>query len=387
MVPLLLVVSAVAADARGTMDLRILVVAEDTQRAEELYGGLRGAGLLVVDLEERAGVDLAAPPHAELGTRDAAREHLQRARGKLRDLDTLGARADVDAALDEIVRLEHPEDAREIWVDALLVRANLALVDNRADDAAGDLALVSRLAPEHTELSPSLYAPSVVEAYAAARAAALAAPPATLVVRPRAAGFAAASVLVDGRPFAGEALPAGPHAITARAEAGGRQVGQRTVVLTLSPAAPVVFAPFLAPADAAAERARLVALVRTGDAHALAALADASAARAILVESKDARTLFVAGRGVAPLVTASREPAVVGAAVLRALQAPAGARADGTVAGEGEGDNTWLWGVAGAGAVALVGASVGGGFALWYFQSPAPQKDAARPLPVTGFVP
>ncbi|HEY4221096.1 MAG TPA: hypothetical protein VGO62_07130, partial [Myxococcota bacterium] len=266
----------------GSLDAsRILVVGDDgtdPARMEEIYSGLRAAGLLPVELDERAGVDraLTAPP--DVGAHDEARAHLQEARARFRDLELDATREAADAAVAEVLRLASPEDAVDVLIDALILKASVALQAGLDDEAKSDLALVSRLDPARSELNAGLYPPSLCEAYVDARAAARAAPSAALVVRPRVAGFHRAAVLIDGAPPPA-LLGAGPHLVTVRA--AGMVSYARLV--SLDAKEPTVLAPFLAPADAAPRRRALVVAARAAvddaaRAQSLAALADLSAA-------------------------------------------------------------------------------------------------------------
>src|SRR5690242_6619282 len=87
------------AEGDASDGLRILVVAPaaDAARVEEIYSGLRAAGLQPVELDERAGVDREGAPPAALGAREEARAHLQEAKARFRDLDLDGTRAALQA--------------------------------------------------------------------------------------------------------------------------------------------------------------------------------------------------------------------------------------------------------------------------------------------------
>lgn len=366
-------------------DARILVVPSDAARAEELYAGLRAAGLLPVGVEERAGVDLPALEESEPGTRDGARAKLQEARALLRELDAAGARAAVDAAVDEVIRLDQPQDAVELLVDALLVRATLALIEGRVDDVRADLLLTSRLEPARTELHPGLYPPSLVEAYAAARAVdAEERARATLVVRPRAAGFAPTRVLVDARAWDGAPLAPGPHLLVVQ----GDGVVPRSEVRDLDAAAPTLLEPFLAPAGAGAARAALVTAARAARtdaevAAALAALGDAAAARVVVLELPARLVLFVAGQPVTSLVPPARDGVTVGRVVLAALQpARSGAGTAPPPARDDEGPSPALvWGAVTVSAAVVV---LGSGAAVltWALWPPDDIAPPPRPVPV-----
>ena len=304
--------------------LRILVVpteGEDSARVEEVYAGLRAAGLQPVELDERAGVDRTAPPLPARGTLDNARAHLLEARARFHDLDLDAARAAADAAVDEVLRLGQPESALDVMIDALLLKANAALQAGNDSDARSTLTLVKHLDPTRTELHPGLYPPSLCEAYAAAGAADVV--PASLVVRARVAGFTVPEVLIDGRAPAAT-INAGPHIVMVRA-AGAVPFAR---VLVLPAVEPMVLAPFLAPADAVGRRQALVHAARAASddaarTRALADLASLCAARAVLYVAGPAAALW-SSRGLEPLpLVSAADGGALGQATLAALQAPA----------------------------------------------------------------
>ncbi len=233
------------------------------------------------------------------------------------------------------MRLERPEDALDTLADALVLRASIALQAGLEDEAREALVLLSRLEPERVALHPGLYAPSLVEAYAAARSDEQARPAGALVVRPRVAGFTTPELLVDGRPASvGAALPLrlGAHLVTVRTHAD-RAAPSEDGALPFSQIvdvgdAPIALEPFLAPADAAERRATLVA--QAGDAagdvaraNALSALASLCAARAVLFVDDKVASLWVPGKTIEALrVPATSDGDLVGRATLAALQAP-----------------------------------------------------------------
>ncbi|MBI1947478.1 MAG: hypothetical protein HYS27_17440 [Deltaproteobacteria bacterium] len=330
MVPILALLIAAAAPRPAPADgARLLVVPEpntDAARVDELYDGLRAAGLSLVGLDERAGVDRPAGEPSAPGVRDDARARIASARARFYELELETAKGEIDAALDELVRLERPEDALELFEEALLVRATI--VSAGGGDVDRDLALLAHLVPAREALNPAVHAPSLVDAYARVRAAALAAKPGTLRVRPRVANLSPPQVLVDGRPPAAD-LVQGPHLVLARAQ--GTEPFARLVDLGEEP---LMLEPFLAPRGAGALRAAAVQrardakteLERTG---ALAELAALCAARGVVLVSASGAELWVRdppeGRPqLSPLaVSAGADGAAVGTATLAALQAPA----------------------------------------------------------------
>lgn len=308
---------------------RLLVVPEpdaDEARVAELYAGLRAAGLSAVELDERAGVDRPVAAPAAVGVRDEARARLALARARFHELELEKAGDAVDAALEELVRLERPEEALDLFEEALLVRVTIAQA--AGGDLDHDLSLLAHLMPEREALNPAVHPPSLVEAYARARAAALGAPPATLELRPRVAGFAVAQVLIDGRPSQGP-VAKGPHLVIARAD--GTATFARLVELGDEPQ---VLEPFLAPRDAAEQRAAAVATARAALTElergaALDTLASLCAARGVVLVSASGAQLYVRdpAEGRPPLqplaVAAGADGAALGTATLAALQAPA----------------------------------------------------------------
>lgn len=388
----LLVLAAPAPAPRAAGDaeaLRILVVAPGAaaDRTEELYAGLRAAGLLAVELDERAGVDRPAPAVTTAGTRDEVRARVTEARARFRDLDFDGATSSLDEAFDELLRLDRPEDSLADVADALLLRAHIALQREDVGRAKDALTLLARLEPERESLNAGLYPPSLVDAYAAARAEVPQAPTSTLIVRPRVAGFAPAEIVVDGRPASGAALGValgeGDHLVTARS--AGAVTFSRLV--RVEPGAPVVLEPFLAPAGAVERRAALVEQAATaGDdvarAPLLAELASSCAARAVLWVDATHAALFVPGRGVDALQVAPTAPGLdVGRAALAALQAPA--RRDAGLPPVDE--PSWITAAAWAGGSAAALVVVGGAIAaaVWALLPASPPDPPPRPVPVS----
>ena len=244
--------------AARTGSLHVLVIPRAGMAAaavDDLYARLRDEGLLPVGLAERAGVDLPVPTDPP-GTadRERARAALLRAKAAFRELDIDTARSAVAAAIDELLGLYDPLDARDLLADALLLRASVKLASGALQNADPDLVLLARLEPQREALDPGLHPPSLVEAFAQARAAERSLPRGALELRPRAAQFVRPTVQVDGIPFDGkEALRAGPHLVVIRA-ANALSFAQ---IVSLGDE-PLVLEPFLGPTNAAARRAALV---------------------------------------------------------------------------------------------------------------------------------
>lgn len=365
---------------------RLLVVPEptaDAARVDELYDGLRAAGLSLVELDERAGVDRPVGAPALPGVRDEARAHIANARARYHELELEVAKGEIDVALDELVRLERPEDALELFEEALVVRATVLAASGGEVDH--DLALLAHLVPARDALNPAVHAPSLVDAYARVRAAALAAPPGTLLVRPRVAGFAMAQLLVDGRPALGEVVR-GPHLVIVRAD--GAETFARIVEVG---AEPVVLEPFLAPREASARRAVAVERARAAATElergaALAELAALCAARGVVLLSDAGALLWVRDppEGRAPLtplaVAAGAEGGAVGTATLAALQAPAKQRL-----GLPDDDGVapaLAWAVGAGGVTTAVGLLAVGVWALWPYDVWPNEKQPLPPRPV-----
>lgn len=314
----------------GAGGLRLLVVPRADarpERVEALYAGLRDVGLAPVGLLERRGVDLPVDEDAApRATVDEVRAAFLHARARYRALEMDAVRDALDEALDLLLRLDAPHAAADLVADVLLLRAEIALVENRADDARRELLLLARLEPDRAALNAGLYPPPLVEAYDAARRFDAEAATGFLSVLPRVAGADDPDVFVDGRPLprgAREGLrpKIGPHLVTVRAD-GVRGASR---VVEVEAQQPLSFEPFLAPDRADHERAAIVARVRAGDAvdDDLARLCGLSAAGAAVLLVDDAPRLFVPGRGVFPIATSpDADPIVVGRATLAALRAP-----------------------------------------------------------------
>jgi hypothetical protein len=386
------VTSSPARDPVDSDGLRILVVPRDdveAARVDALYAGLRGVGLAPVGLEERAGVDRPVPPELPPATRDGVRIALQDARVHYRALDDLDVvRGDLTRAVDELVRLDRPEDALDVLDEILLLRADVALVSGNVESAQHDLLLLARLAPERTELHPGLYAPRLVEAYARARKRNSEAAEATLVVQPRVANRVRAEVDVDGvRTPATDVelhLGAGPHLVTVRA------IGVASVssMIDLRADDTTVIDPFVAPRGAPALRQALTHQVQHAPVEderlgALDRLAPLSAAGAVLVVVGPRAQLYVPGRGLLLLpVTSKAEATAIGRATLALLQQPV---VDDTTPPPPDLTHTDS---VDFGAVALlttvgVTALAGLGVAIWALAPPSPGKAPARPVVVS----
>lgn len=372
-----------AADpSRGAGGLRLLVVppaGASSERVEAVYAGLRDVGLAPVGLLERAGVDLPVEGRGRgRATIDDVREAFLRARAGYRALEMDDARAALDDALDAAVRLDAPHVAKDLVADLLLLRAEVAIVEGRDDDARRELLLLTRLDHDRAELNPGLYAPALVDAYADARRVDLESPTGFLSVLPRVAGGAEPEVVLDGvavpRGARERMRPkTGPHLLTVRAEG----VPSASRIVDVDEQQPISFEPFLAPEGADQERAALVDAIRRGGGGepALARLCALSAAGAAVVIVDDEPRLFVPGRGLAALAArADDEPLTIGRSALAALRAPFAEEVEARVDPAGV-----LVGVGvGAGVLVALGGLTGVAvWQLWPHPSPAPPPPPA----------
>jgi hypothetical protein len=360
---------------------RVLVVPADeasAARVDEVYAGLRAAGLQVVDYEERAGVDLPAGPPARLGARDDARDLLQEARARFRELDLPAARTAVDAAVDELLRIERPSEALDLLSEALLLRAHV--ITSAGGDADSDLVLLARLDPARTGLHPGLYPPSLVDAYAAARAHAGSGATGIIDVRARVARFATPIVEIDGvaqPPIVGALqVLRGPHLLVVRAE----RVLPYARIIDVGDD-PVVVSPFLEGGDASSRRVALVDAARVAAdpvvrAAALADLGALCAARSVVFLAEPPALLHAGA--LRPLdVPPGASGAEVGAAVLAALQVPVrGNRA----APVEEPLSLAVLGALAGGVVLLGGAAV---LVTWSLLPPTPPPKPPRPVVIS----
>ncbi len=313
---------------RGLAGRRVIVVpaADDAlAQAEAVTAALQARGLVPVAADARAGVD-GVVADVDVGDRERARTLLQEARARFRDLDVEAADRALDATLAELLRLERPEDQRELFVDALLLRAMVRMTADAAVVAGAPalraLRLAARLEPSRVELDPGLHAPRLVGAWQQARQQNAAAAAAFVVVAPRVLGVVAApEVLVDGVLRVAEggllSLPEGPHLITLRALGAGSVSRIVDVVGRQTPPQNDI----LAPAGLAARRHAAALRVRDGDAGAFADLQALVDADVVVALSSGGRPRAWAGGDVVDVVGDPRDVAAFAAAVLRALSA------------------------------------------------------------------
>ncbi|MDP2339411.1 MAG: hypothetical protein Q8O67_00525 [Deltaproteobacteria bacterium] len=387
MIPLLLVLGIAAADD-GLEGRRVVVVpaAGDPEAAELVTAALQARGLVPVVAAARAGID-GVVVDVKRGDREQVRAQLQIARARYRGLELEQAEEAGRAALDEGLRLERPEDQRELLVDVLLFLAAVRLsIDGNDDDGARFLRLASRLEPARLELDPGLHAPSAVVAFTQAREKNAAADNAVVVVAPRilasmSPGGAAAEVVVDGVVLSADggllSLPEGPHLITLRAprcESVSRVVdvyGTTTPPLNDT----------LAPAGSAERRKRAAEAIQSGDVAAFAVVAGLVDADVVVALSSGGKARAWRDRlAVVDVAADPADPPAFASAVIAALVEqpivvvvpPQGPVVD---------EDAPLWAIGiGLGALVIVAS---GGVITWLLLPGDKPNPPARPVPVT----
>ncbi len=372
------------ASLASVADMRVVVVGADAAAVADVEAAAVAAGA-VVDVDACVGKD-GAVVEGVAGDRERARRALADARARFRELDFDAAQREIDAARAELLRLDRPDDHRELVVDVLVTAATIAFAKDPNDTRPlRDLRLASRLEPSRAELDPGLHRPTVVAAWTAAREQNAAAPSAFIAVAPRVVGArVVAEVVVDGVvrvPDGGRLrLAHGPHLITLR---GPGLVGRSVVVDVAADTTPL--AVVLAPADAPARRAAAAVRAATDDAalRDLSALCDAQVV--IVLPHNDAEGAARGGRvrgsdGVVhalPALGADVSGAAVVDAVAVALAPPLPPPPPPVVVDPGEG--TLWWSVAGVSASVAAVAVATGVYVLLPGEPPPPPP---RPLPV-----
>ncbi|MBM4282683.1 MAG: hypothetical protein FJ137_18685 [Deltaproteobacteria bacterium] len=381
---------------------------------ERVAAALQARGLVSVASAERAGVDgVVAEPGR--GDRERVRALLTEARAHTRTLDLDAATVVTAAALDEGLRLERPEDHRELLVDVLLHDATLRLsVDKQDPQALASLRVAARLEPARDALDPALHAPSVVAAWSQARAENAAAPTVLVAAAPRVIGLPApgpVELIVDGFGRVVDeglvSLPAGPHLLTWRAT--GCRPQTRLVNVAREAAS---LAATLQPPGAAAARAAAVAASRAPGSEPVGALARLGALSGadVVVALGETPRVWRATAGVRDIPAAVDDVGDFADAVVVALRGapaaaatPASASAStarpGAPGGDGAVDvattgptpgpttDTISSGVVAAAAAGVVIVLAGGlvaAVALWPGTPPSPPP---RPVVVTAVVP
>ena len=376
---------------------RVLVVTsrevpEETVGA--IYAGLSAAGVAIVGPDERRGVYGAVVTAAQANLDTVKAANLD-ARSKWRALDFDGAEVSLAKAEQAFFRLPSPKDGFERYAETLLLRAEIALARQDAGLAATELRLLARLDPARIELHPGLYAPALVDAYAAARQANAEAVPGYLTLTPRTERGAEVSASLDQEPIPGVFTgltsslrpKEGPHVIVVQAP-GRRAFASR---IDINAQSPLLLAPFLPSPFAERERSELVKRVRNNDEDALLPLAQRTGATAIVLVGlsatagapTDRATLWMGDAGRVDVGDAA-DPVRLGIAVRNALDAAQASEID-----EAEGSNLNL-ALAGAaaltGAVAVAGMAVGLGIYTYRSGFPGQTLDPIDPivLPIEG---
>jgi hypothetical protein len=368
---------AVVAPRSDRRDERVVVIADDSERASRIEASLRARGLVPLGPAEREGLDTA--PRRRLGDRERVRTLLLSARGAWRRLELDTAAALVDDALDEALALDRPEDQLALIVDALLFRATLHTRRETPDEGRADLILASRLEPNREALDPALHPPSLLQAWTSARVAARGADLHAVVVRPRVVsdGSVDAELLVDGQPVVAPDgvldLQAGPHLLTVRAP-GCRSVSRVVDVEGTG----LAFEDVLVANTVIAARQSALAALRAGDQTALARLQASLNVDLIASVSRTFGVVMVrAGRNPQRLDVDESAPGPVIADAIVAAQSPIGdagdaGDADGVAVDAGASRNTIWWALGTTSVVAVVGAMTLGVWLLWPGEPPPP---------------
>ncbi len=376
----------VAAATPANVDgLAVVVAGARSAEGDVVEAALRARGFSLLDDDERVGLDerSAFPP---VGDRQKVRALLLNARSAYRQLDLELAGSELDAALDEALRLERPEDQLEVIIDALIFQAALRFGGGDDDGARAALRLATRLEPGREHLDEALHAPSMVAAWSAARADNAAADNAVVVVRPRLIGETAVNVIIDGVDATVTEglleLPRGPHLISLRAE-GCRG---KSRIVDVSDVDEVIDDVVVAD-TIVNERQALVSRVNGGDVGALAELRralDAKLVVALDVASADGpRAIYAAGDGGSAKlgVGVDNDPVDIVAAAIAATHPIAPPPPPKTVP---EDDNGGV-----VAAVSVVGAGIvlaGAGVAIWQLFPGEVPEAPARPVRLVAII-
>jgi hypothetical protein len=321
----LVLVGAVAAPAEHALVGKRAVVVGPVggDDAVNVVGAaLRARGVVVLDGDERAGLDDDLPVDVS-GDRERARSHLMAARAAWRQLDFATATSESSAAVDEVLLLPRPEDHLDVLFDATIFLAALRLNDDVNDpQAQRALQLAARLEPTRETLDPALHPPSRVAAFAAARAAVLAADDVVVVATPRLLGGTTGAqngieLVVDGDVQTANGgllhLQRGPHLLTVRGPSGAA----RSRILDVADGSTID--------DVVVDtanlqlRQRLVATLRTGDTSVMPALLAACGVEALItVDVTGGPHALRRGRAVVA-VPAQVDPAMFANAVVATL--------------------------------------------------------------------
>ncbi len=330
---LALLLALVGAVAPGSADhalvgKRVVVVGPiGSGAAVDVVGAsLRARGVVILDGDERAGLDDSVPVTVA-GDRERARSHLMAARAAWRQLDFPTSTSESTAAVDEVLLLPRPEDHFDVLFDATIFLAALRLNDDVNDAQAQRLLqLAARLEPERVTLDPALHPPSRVAAFATARAATLAADDVVVVATPRLLGGTGGTagtrsgidVVVDGEPQVVSGgllrLRRGPHLLTVRSPTGAA----RSRILDVVDGATIN--------DVVVDtanlqlRQQLVLALRAGDTSVMPALLSACGAEALVaIDIGGAQHGLRRGGRVVTLPAFTGDPAAFADATIAAL--------------------------------------------------------------------
>lgn len=320
----LAVAGAVAAPAEHALVGKRAVVVGPVggdDRVDVVGAALRARGVVVLDSDERAGLDDDVQVE-RAGDRERARSHLMAARAAWRQLDFATATAESTAAVDEVLLLPRPEDHLDVLFDATIFVAALRLNDDVNDpQAQRALQLAARLEPTRETLDPALHPPSRVAAFAAARAAVVAADDVVVVATPRLLGGAAGAqnieIVVDGAVQTANGgllhLQRGPHLLTVRGPSGA----VRSRILDVADGSTID--DVVVDTANVQLRRRLVAQLRNGDTSVMPALLAACGAEALItVDVVGGAHALRRGRSVVA-VPAQGDPATFANAAIAAL--------------------------------------------------------------------
>jgi hypothetical protein len=171
--------SVAAPDTKGGAPMEweratLVIVSSDSLPQDKmvaLYGGLKAAGLVTVEPEDRAGVDLPLAPNLFAPTHvDGIRAELVAARAAMRQLEMETVVVHLQKAFALGGLLQSPQAYAGIYVEMLLLRAQAALATGDENTALSDLRLAQRLQPQVEGLDPGLHSPTLVDRYAQAKA-------------------------------------------------------------------------------------------------------------------------------------------------------------------------------------------------------------------------
>jgi hypothetical protein len=289
---------------------------------EAVYAALSRDGFIAPVRALRQGIDVDETPVVE-GDRERARAALQEARARFRELDLSEAIVLAERAIDEIVRLARPEDQSETLFDALVFAATVELSERgRTPRAADWLLWAVRTEPNRTSLNAALHPPSVLAAFADARARDTTAPTFQIGIDVVSViPIADAEIVVDGTTLrqsdhARVALRAGPHLITARSAnvRNDRAVSSMWVNVADNDALAFVLVP-----DGVVEKRRVASsAMRNGIDTKLPLLLSSTRSSAVVVLTGERRVLHNDARTLLP--DTAQTPEQISGAIVQILR-------------------------------------------------------------------